>query len=412
MSNKVLNYYFLALFSLIPISILVGSSASLINVLLIDISFLIYLAFLKDFSFLKSKAIKYFLIIYLYLIFNSLISLETELGILRNLGFVRIIILFAAFNIFFKENFFSQRLLLVWFLIISIVVFDVYFEKFNGTNLLGFPEKGENVVSYGSRLVSFFKDEPIVGGFIYAFFLMLMGFLFERSKKTNILLIILTIVFFMSIFITGERANTIKACLGVFIFFMFLKKIDIKIKLVSILLILISLMTLIHKSEYFKLRYVHQIKSHLNVEESYYLHIYRSGLQVFKNYPLFGVGAKNYRVEACKNPKNRSKEQINEYLCTTHPHQIYIEFLSEHGIFGTAILLFLLYKLIFSKIIFIIKHGNYIQLGSLIYLITIFLPLIPSGAFFNDYSLTLFCINIAILYSSSPNLNIFTNKEK
>jgi len=237
-----------------------------------------------------------------------------------------------------------------------------------------------------------------------------MGYLFEKYKKVNIFLILLTIIFFFSIFITGERANTIKAFLGVFLFFTFLKKIDFKIKVISIIIVVISLTTLIYKSEYFKLRYVYQIKSHLNVEESYYLHIYRSGLQVFDNYPLFGVGTKNYRVEACKNPNKRGEDQTKHYLCTTHPHQIYLEFLSEHGLIGTAILLFLFYKLIFSKIVFVIKYGNYIQLGSLLYLITIFLPLIPSGSFFNDYSLTLFGINLALMYSSSTNLNIFTKK--
>ena len=291
---------------------------------------------------------------------------------------------------------------------ISIVIFDVYFEKFNGTILLGFPETREESSSFGQRLVSFFKDEPIVGGFLNAFFLILIGFLFNKFKKFNYLLILISIIFFMSIFITGERANSIRACSGMFLFFIFLKRFSIKTKLISIIVILISLTTLIYKSDYYKVRYVGQIKSSLS-NNSQYLNIYKSGLQVFKNYPLFGVGTKNYRHEACKNPNSRNQNETKNYWCTTHPHQIYIEFLSEHGLIGTVILLFLLYKLIFSKIIFVIKHGNYIQLGSLIYLINIFLPLIPSGSFFNDYSLTLFAINISILYASHSNMNIFSN---
>ena len=55
MTNKGLNNYFLILFSLMPISIIIGSSISLINVLLIDLSFLFLLIYLKDFSFLKTK---------------------------------------------------------------------------------------------------------------------------------------------------------------------------------------------------------------------------------------------------------------------------------------------------------------------------------------------------------------------
>ena len=63
----------------------------------------------------------------------------------------------------------------------------------------------------------------------------------------------------------------------------------------------------------------------------------------------------------------------------------------------------------FSKIIKVFRYDNYIQIGSLIYLIFIFLPLIPSGAFFSDHMLTLFVINLSILYSSNKKLNIFNS---
>lgn len=425
MNDKIFNNYFLILFSLLPISILIGPSVSLINIIIIDLSFLIFLLYIKDFSFLKNKTVRYFLILYLYLIFNSIISFNSELGIFRNLGFIRIIIFFVALNYFFNQKFFCKRLITIWLFIISIVVFDVYFEKINGTNLLGFPKTDDNSLSYGARLVSFFKDEPIVGGFINAFLLIIIGFLFQKIRKENnltffnrISFILTLAVFFVAIFITGERANTIKAFLGIFFFISLIKEIDIKIRIISISLILISLIVIISNSEYFKLRYTKQIMKAININveedgkptESQYLKIYKSGLQVFKNYPIFGVGNKNYRYETCQNPNNKNENKINDYLCITHPHQIYIEFLSEHGLVGTFILLFILYKLIFSKIIYIIKYGNYIQLGSFLYLTNLFLPLIPSGSFFNDYSLTLFGINIAILYASNSNLNIFSNK--
>ena len=52
------------------------------------------------------------------------------------------------------------------------------------------------------------------------------------------------------------------------------------------------------------------------------------------NYPILGVGNKNYRVETCS-----KQSLIYDCYYTTHPHQIYFEFLSEHGLVGTAILL-------------------------------------------------------------------------
>ena len=152
-----------------------------------------------------------------------------------------------------------------------------------------------------------------------------------------------------------------------------------------------------------------QIKSHIN-EDQIYFKLYKSGFQVFKNYKIFGVGNKNYRVEVC-GKKHFNSQKRNVYFCNTHPHQVYFEILSEHGIVGSILILFILYKLIFSKIFVIFKGQNYIQLGSLIYLILTFTPLIPSGAFFSDYMITLFMINLSIFYCSNEKFNIFNLKK-
>ena len=124
MKNKFIYNYFLFLFSIIPVSILAGSGFSVSNILLIDLSFLLYIIHLRDFSFLKDKSIKYLLIFYLYLIFNSLISIESDQGLLRNFGFIRVIIFFVALNYFFYQKLFLNKLLFIWLLIFLIVVFD------------------------------------------------------------------------------------------------------------------------------------------------------------------------------------------------------------------------------------------------------------------------------------------------
>ena len=57
------------------------------------------------------------------------------------------------------------------------------------------------------------------------------------------------------------------------------------------------------------------------------------------------------------------------------------------------------------KIIFCSK--NYLQLGCLTFLLTSFIPLLPSGAFFGDYNLTIFWINLSIMYAAENKTNIF-----
>ena len=162
--NKLTYYYFFVIFSILPISIVIGSSISLINVVIIDLSFLILLIHIKNFSFIKTKAFKLLLILYVYLIFNSFISINPELGILRNLGFIRVIILFVAFNYFFNIKFFFKKVFFIWSIFLTFIVLDVFLESFSGQNLFGYGEM------YGKRIVSFFRDEPIVGWYINSFY--------------------------------------------------------------------------------------------------------------------------------------------------------------------------------------------------------------------------------------------------
>ena len=139
------------------------------------------------------------------------------------------------------------------------------------------------------------------------------------------------------------------------------------------------------------------------LKDNIYIRLYQSGFEVFKKYPIFGVGNKNYRVETCTNEKKPN------YICTTHPHQLYFEFLAEHGLVGGMILLFILFNLIFSKIKTILTSKNYLQIGCLIFLTTSFIPFLPSGAFFADYNLTIFWVNLSIMYSIGKKTNVYTS---
>ena len=68
---------------LLPISIVLGSSVSLLNVLLIDIFFIVYIILKKDFSSLKENAVKLLLILFVYLIINTFISHDPGLSLIH-----------------------------------------------------------------------------------------------------------------------------------------------------------------------------------------------------------------------------------------------------------------------------------------------------------------------------------------
>ncbi len=393
--NKFTYNYFLFLFSIIPLTIILGSAVSFINILLIDLSFIVLLVLKKDFYFLKNKTITYFFILYTYLIFNSFISIDYSESYSRNLGFLRFIILFVAFNYFYYQKYFFKKMFKSWLLILLIVAFDVFVEFFYGKNILGYDISG-----YGNpkRIVSFFKDEPVVGSFIGAFFLILTGFFLNQKKKYKPYVFLAIILFFISILVTTERSSGIKALIGMSIFFLLYKEFNLKSKILSFFFIFLIIFTFVINSHNIKHRYTTQL-----TQKQIYFELYRSGLAVFKNYKLFGVGNKNYRIETC----GKKAYEYKNYRCSTHPHQIYFELLSEHGLIGSIIFLLIFYKLIFSKITRTISGKNYLKIGSLIYLTISFLPLIPSGAFFSSFSYTLFAINLSIFYASDEDMNVF-----
>ena len=217
MAQDKIEKIYLILFSLIPISIVIGSAISLLNILIILILFLIFTFKSLDKKIFKNPTVLCLLIIYGYLIFNSFIALNLEVSASRNFGFVRLIFLFLAINYLFSYSNKTKKIFIFWALIILIIIFDSFIEFFLGRNILGYGE------DYGERIVSFFKDEPIVAAYLNGFCFLLIGFFFDKyyfkSDYFKFIFYISIVIFFSCILITGERSNTIKTIFALSIFF-------------------------------------------------------------------------------------------------------------------------------------------------------------------------------------------------
>ena len=460
--DKILYNYFFILFSLIPISLVAGSAVSSINIVLISVSFVFYTFYHKEWKWLKNKNIRLLLVLYLYLIFNSFISLDFNTGVNRNFGFIFFVLFFAAFNYFYLKYQNFDRIFIVWFIIITIIVFDVYLEVFTEKGISGY---FNNSINTHERVYSFFIDEAKVGGFVGCFFLILTGYFLNiyqfRLKKWKYLILIISIIFLVSIFLTGERSSTIRALIAFLIFFTINQSFSMKEKIISLSLVIIIFGIVFSNLNFIKYRYGKMLFERLNnitpiinyikktnykkpnvknldsitpkESEAFqrslgakYIELYISSVKVFFNYPLFGVGNNNYSVVTCtkyasdengtvyyqfyKSDNSELPEFFNSnYICNTHPHQIYFEFLAEHGIVGTLIILFVFFKFIYLSFQEIIFKKNNLQLGALLYVVLVFLPLLPGGSFFNNYVASLFWINLSVMIAATKN-NVM-NKE-
>ena len=89
--------------------------------------------------------------------------------------------------------------------------------------------------------------------------------------------------------------------------FLFFDFLSFRKKIIILILTFLSLILALNQSNYLKIRYFDQFIIHFTskekfqkfIHESDYFKLYRSGIAVYKNYPIFGVGNKNYRVETC-----------------------------------------------------------------------------------------------------------------
>ena len=211
------------------------------------------------------------IILYFYLIFNSLISIDISSGIYRNFGFVRFILLFLIVNYIFFINEKNSNILKIWTTIFFVVLIDVYIERFTGSNIFGFGKLEINGVPqpYADRVISFFRTEPIAGAYLCGFCFIISGHVLNFLKSHKVLKIfgfVIVLFSLVGIIFTGERSNSLKALIG---FLIFISIIDY-VKLRSKVLIFLSIFTIffltINFSDYVKKRYVDQFYSEIKTK--------------------------------------------------------------------------------------------------------------------------------------------------
>ena len=134
MMNYAEKYFFLLILT-IPLSVILGSAVSFFNIVLLCFPFLIYIFLQKNYRFVDNKVFYLLLLIYAYLIFNCLISLDYQSSLFRNIGFIRFIILFLIINYFLAYLVFKKKFKYLEF-INNFFALDVYLEFFRGTNIL------------------------------------------------------------------------------------------------------------------------------------------------------------------------------------------------------------------------------------------------------------------------------------
>ena len=423
---KIYKYAILVL----PFSLIFSIFVSDLIVSLSSLSFLIYIFANKKTSLLKSIKFKLFLILYTIFILSALFSDFTYHSLIKTLPYLRfgIFMLLIKYLLINDDNFkvLFFRSLIISFLFLCFGLF---------LQIIGLEYLSKYI--NGSRYSSFFFDELILGSFLIKILPIALALSLFLNYK-NIFYILIFILSFM-IFLSGERSALFSLIIFLSFLLIFTKVLNIYYKLAIISLILIIFVSTLTFFPKIKFRIIDQTVYQLNIiktdreyvefkvedyqvgvaREEYYIPLkyylmMESAFKMFKDNVFFGTGMKTFKI-LCKDEKYYKKKNYKAFEgkpddyykgftgldnCSTHPHNYYIQLLSETGIFS-----FLFVSIIF--ILFSYKFFREEKLYNKILYLSLMVNLFPfyfTGNIFSNFLSILLYLNIGFLNLSNKKI--------
>jgi len=338
------NFY---LIILLPIALISGP---LIPDFIVVFSCFLFFYYFKLYLIENLKKSQVYILLFLWLvsIVSSIFSTDILFSIKSSLFYIRIIIFSIVIYIIFNINEKNLSKFFNFILFIFIVLFiDSIFQKLFGYNLAGI------TLSNTIRISSFFGDELILGSYMVKLYPILIGFAYLiKTRKFYLYYFFISIITLVPVFFSAEKTAIVIFLIEFILITFFLNK-DLKTKIVIILSLFFLFLFMFFSFTKIKNRIYDEMIS--NSENFKYLYTrvhtehYISGLKIFSDYPIVGIGPKMFR-KYC----NNSEYKISEVSCSTHPHNYSIQLLAETGILGFVIFIcfYFFFLLNFINLIF------------------------------------------------------------
>ena len=414
---KLINY----LIALIPLSLILGNLITNINVILICVVGILICG-KETFRIKKNYEILIFLFFIYIIIVTSVnnipkfdLSPKYQENLLKSIFNLRFLILFFIINTLIKKDKLNLKPFLYLASCLSLLIsLDLIIQVAFGKNLIGL----EITLN---RPSSFFNNEHIAGGYLQKFALFLL-FWFAYKDKNDLKILIIILMFFFPILLTGNRMPLLIFLSSIFIYFLIEKKIKIifVFLLISTLTIFFSLkyplidrldiqlkvfkkdvLELFHKAPKLFLEKNYNDSS-ISFGSSGYLIHFNSGIQIWKENKIFGKGLKSFPLN-CKYGDNQT--------CNTHPHNHIIEIMLDTGLLGLILIysIFLISLMNFLKFYFL-KYNERIKLLTLPFFLIIFFEFFPfrsTGSFFTTSVSTIIFLFLAIFINIEKIKNFY-----
>ena len=342
------------------------------------------------------------ILFYTIIIISLIYSISFKLSFLPSVFYFRFFLMSWGIYYIIKHNEFTLHVLLYSLLaIIFLIIFDSSIQYTFQQNIFGYKlqayHTGGDALNF---ITSFFNEEKKLGSFVIRILPLVLSLIVYLDltffKKNHIDIVI---IFFTTIIILYSSERT--PILMLLIFFTFYLKI-LKSKFLILTCLIVFVITFLFVSEkHFNklvngtLNQMTIIKEHSNYKNQemnfstikYYStehqNLALTAFYIFKKSPFVGTGVKSFR-ESCE------ITDFTDFVCTTHPHSTYPQILSEIGIFGFLVVLYVFLYIFYINIKIIINNNRNDNLIMSFYILNAgiiinLMPFIPTGSFFNNW---------------------------
>lgn len=404
--------FFSTLLIIIPIALITGPALPDILLSLIALYFLIKSFLQKLWHYYQNPIVIGFLIFCGYSIFRSLFS-EMPLESLTREGSVFYFrYIFFAMGVWYlldKNTHLPKCLLLILLACATLVCIDGIYQYIFDVNFFGNPK------FTSGRLTGLMGDEPIIGRYISYISIFTFALIYQnfyKSKKFLLSTSLFLLICLVMVFLSGERAPFIYLLFFIFFIFVFFPNFRIY-NITGILLSIIIVFSLIQIKPEAKTRMIDYTIIQFNEINdkklpilpfsNHHIEHLMSAYKMFLENPIFGNGTNTFSFY-CEKPQYK----VSITSCSSHPHNYYIQLLSELGLIGILFLLsffiYWSYKLFMGFLVFHKKKRiNSINGDFRIYVIVLFIywwPLIPHMSFYNNWNNVMLMLPLGFFFKN------------
>ena len=413
-NNLNLNYFINFLIILMPVSFIAGNLIINLNLMLIIIFSLLFYG--KEIFQIKLFFFdKLLVFVFAFCIFTSIANtylfqdntpnnIDT-LTIKKTFSFLRFFFFYFVLRFLVEKKIFNFKFFFISAAACSIFVsIDLIYQFINGRDIFGF-----SPTSF--KLSGPFGDEEIAGSYlqrfsVFSFFLVSIYFTKLPIERKFLIFFSLILLFFYSVFLAGNRMPIILFTL----FWIFLFIFENRIRKYSILFSLTLFIFFIlmfnlndqvndyslhfYKTTVQLVTFIPDLISNKTISDfpNTYIKEFYSGIKSWQENIFIGGGINSFHYNCVKTVA----------ACASHPHNYYLEILSENGLIGMmlwgGIFVYIFYVSILKK--FFIKsninNNNLITPFAILFFIEIF-PIKTSGSFFTTGNATYIFFIMAVI---------------